>query len=105
MNGIQVACWSLVASAFLLGGILVAELGSLQGDQAKANMVIDRNNFALMTAKTAPGAESLFVLDNMHGELLIYNMNLQNKRLDLAGSVNLNATFGRQPQGGNGGGR
>lgn len=104
MNGIQVACWSLAASAFLLGGILVAELGSLQGNQAKANMVIDRDNFALMTARTEVGGESLFVLDNIHGELLIYTMDVPNHRLNLVGSVNLNATFGQQQQGGGGGG-
>lgn len=109
MTRIQMACWALVASAFVLGAILVAELGSVS-NQAKANMVIDRDNFSLMTARTANGVDSLFVLDNTHGELLIYNMNVPNNRLDLVGSVNLNQAFGaggigaQQGGGGQGGG-
>lgn len=93
MKRIEMACFSLAASAFVLAGILMVQLGSLSS-QAKANMVIDRETFAVMTARTSNNDESLFIVDNSTGELLIYNMNLARHRLDLGGSVNLNLAFG-----------
>lgn len=90
----QSACWALLASAFILSAILIVELGALSGSTAKANMVIDRDAFALMTAQTASNQESLFIVDNRHGYLLMYEMNLPDHRMVLTGAVNLNRYFG-----------
>jgi len=89
MSRIQLACYSLVASAFILAGLLVA-----QHDQQKASgaMVIDREDFALMTTQTRPNEEALFVIDNSTGYLLIYRVG--SGQVQLAWAGNLNRFFG-----------
>lgn len=93
MNRIQTACYCLIASAFILAGLLVAQLGDRAANPAQASMVIARDNFTLMTAKSRKGEESLFVLDNTAGRLMIYRLNLGKKRLELAANADLNNIF------------
>jgi hypothetical protein len=97
MTRIQLACYSLVASAFLLAGMLVVQLDT---PQAKAEMVISEESFAMMTATTRPQGEGLFVLDNNTGRLLIYRYNVAQDAVQPLRNVNLN----RYLAGGGGGG-
>lgn len=105
MNRIQLACYSLIASAFLLAGLLVAQLGNPLGAPAHAEMVLARDNFVLMTALTRSGEEALFVLDNNTGRLVIYRLDISKRELELAGGVDLPAIFGGASSVGGGRGR
>jgi len=91
MNNIQIACYSLVASAFLLAGLLVFSLSGQLERSADASMVISQDSVSLMTAATRDGEEALWVLDNGSGRLLIYRMELRGKsgRLNLAANSDL----------------
>lgn len=97
MNRIQTACYCLIASALVLSGLLVVELSKKTSpNEAEASMVIARENFTLLTAETRRDEESLFVLDNSSGTLLVYRLDLSDERMELAAGLSLNDIFGGQ---------
>lgn len=87
MNRIQIACWALIASAFALTGLLCVKLDGKVAQKAEAGVVITRDSFTLLTAKTRENEEALFVLENSTGRLMIYTLNLTNRRLELSASA------------------
>lgn len=93
MTRIEVACYSLIASAFVLAAVLMMTLEPRLNSVAQADMVIARDNFTLMTAQTRSGEESLFVLDNSNDRLLVYNLNAGRKTLELVTNMALNDIF------------
>jgi len=106
MTRIETACFGLIASAFLLAGMLLLQVSSMP-NTAEASLVISRNNFTLLTAKTRSNEESLFVINNSTDRLLIYKLDLARKRIELSGSADLADLFQRGGGGGDddGGGR
>ncbi len=111
MNNIQIACYSLVASAFLLAGLLIFSIGGQLENEAEASMVISRDAFTLMTAQTRSNEEALWVLDNRSARLLIYRLELRGAkkgRLELSANIDLNdrtlfgapSSSGGSPRGG-----
>ena len=99
MNRIETACFGLIASAFILAGLLIVQL-SATPNTAEAAMVNTRDNFTLLTAKTKNGEESLFIINNITSRLLIYSPDLPGKSMELVGGAELPALF----TGGAGGG-
>jgi hypothetical protein len=97
MTRTQLACTSLIASAFLIGALLVVSLSSRFNleSQAQATMVIAGDNVTLMTAKTRKTEEALFVLDNANGRLMIYRTDLPKKQLQLRQAIELETLFSR----------
>ena len=102
MTRIQLACFGLIASAFTLAALLVANFDtSLRLEsQAQAEMVISRDNFTIMTAKTRNGEEALFVLDNANGRLMIYRLDMGRKQLQIAEAIEMETLFSRASGGG-----
>lgn len=105
MKRTQTACFALLASAFVLAAILVIRLDQkTEPNAAHADMVITQPAFTLMTARTrgnaTNGEESLFVLDNTGGTLIVYKPEVNNKRLTPFAVVKMSDVFG-----GNAGGR
>lgn len=98
------ACCGLLVSAFVLGGLLIARVGDLLENRAEAAMVIARDDFTLLTAKSRNAEEALWVLDNNTGRLLIYTFD--GRQVELHVSEDVSQMFG-QRSGGNapGGGR
>lgn len=77
MKPIQTACFALIASAFVLAGILVVRLDEKAADNAAmADQVLSDGDFSMMTARTRgsgdSGVDSLFILDSRQQTLLIY---------------------------------
>ena len=94
MTRIETACYALLASAFVLGGLLLYSAGGIFEQKAQAEMVIAQQSFSLMTAQTREGEEALFVLDNSTGALIVYRLNVGRKRLELATAIDLNQVLG-----------
>ena len=92
MNRIQIAGYSLIASAFFLGGLLLFTVAGRGVAPAQADMVIARDNFTLMTAQTRNGVESLFVLENNSGRLLVYNIDPRDD-LELVANADMTEVF------------
>lgn len=91
----KLACYGLIASAFVLAGLALANLDGRFESEAQADMVIARDNFTLMTAPTRPGEEALFVLDNSSGRLLVYQLNVPRKQIDRVAGVDIGEIFAR----------
>ncbi len=96
----HVACWCLIASAVVLSGMLITRLTDSVSNDAEAALVIARDNFSLLTARTRSGEESLFILDNRAGALLVYNLNVGRKQLELTNALDLNRLFNESGGGG-----
>lgn len=97
MNRIQLACYGLLTSAFVLSGILLGVLPSRLEPRADADsLVVSRDNFTIMTAKTRANEESLFVLENSSQKLIVYSVDVGRKRIEPAGVADLAKLFGSQ---------
>jgi hypothetical protein len=92
MTRTETACYGLIASAFILAGMLLVQLSSMPNN-AEAALVIARDNFTLLTAKTRTDEESLFIINNFTDRLLVYKLDLAHNRLDLAGGADLSGIF------------
>jgi len=91
------ARYFLAASAFVLAGLLLMAI-HLRGGfdrSADASLVVTSDTITLMTAKTRPKEEAVFVLDSVNEALLIYTLSLRGNqgRLELADRVNLADVF------------
>jgi len=104
MNRIETACYGLIASAFVLAGLLIAQVSTMP-NTAQAEMVITRDNFTVLTAKTRDGEESLFLINNATNRLLIYTLDLPGNQLELTGGADLAEVFNRGAGGNSRGGR
>ena len=93
MTRIQMACYCLIASAFVLAALLVVSGAPRLATVAEGAMVISRDNFTLMTAKTRSNEEALFLVDNTSQRLLIYRLNLPRNQLELVGGGDLSKIF------------
>lgn len=102
MNRIHLACYGLIACAFVLTGLLLVQLDARFDTEAQASMVIARENFTLLTARTRASEEALFVLDNANERLLIYRLDLGKQALLPAGAFNLPTLFQNAASGGTG---
>lgn len=102
MNRIQTACFCLLASAFVLAAILVVRVDQQTApNAAHADMVIAQPQFTMMTAVTRGGGEadgseeSLFILDNTRGILLVYTPNVGREQLTPITSIKMSNIFGK----------
>ena len=105
MNRTEFACYALLVSAFLLGGMLIVQMqnhGSLTST-AQAEMVLTSGEMTVMTARTKDDEEALFILDNVSQELHIYTLDLAKKRLRRNESIRMSRLFGNRGGGKNNG--
>ena len=100
MNRTHTLCCCLIASAVVLSGMLVLQLGQRYENRADASLVIARDNFSLLTARTRGNEEGLFILDNRSGTLLVYDMDISRKRIELSGGIQLDKIFAGATSGG-----
>ncbi len=108
MNRIQYACFALIASAFVLAGLLVMQLGGRVVAPAYAGEAIQRDNITMVTAQLRQGEEALFVLDSISERLMVYTCDAARNRFEVVASGTLTEIFARvadAPAGGAGGGR
>lgn len=103
MKNTQTACFALIASAFLLAGILIVRIDEKsQANTAQADgQVLAQPAFTMMTARTRAagggnvGQESLFILENSKGVLVVYNANVGRKQLEPVLARKMSTFFGK----------
>ena len=103
MNRIQTACFCLLASAFVLSAILIVRIDQKSAQNAAhADQVIAQPAFTMMTARTRGGGdgdggeESLFILDNNSGVLVVYAPDISNQQLKPVTGIKMTNLFGRR---------
>lgn len=99
MNRIQTACYSLIASAAVLAGLILVQLDGPAGT-AMASEAIKHNNLSIVTAQIRSGEEGLFVLDSTTGRLIIYRLESARQRFELIASGDIGELFTRGAGGG-----
>ena len=102
MNRIQTACFCLIASAFVLSAILLVRIDQKAApNAAQADQVIAQPAFTMMTARTRGGGdgdvgeESLFILDNNAGVMVVYAPNVSRKQLEPIAGIRMSEIFGK----------
>ena len=102
MKPIQTACFCLIASAFVLSAILIVRIDdqTLPNAANADGQVIAQPAFTMMTARTrgggnGPAEESLFVLDNNSGVLVVYAPNVGKKQIEPLAGIRMSNIFGR----------
>lgn len=93
MNRTQAACYSLIASMFVLAGLLIVHVSGRLTPSAYADMVTSKESLTLLTASTRAGEEALFVLDSINEKLMIYRLDIGKKQLELASAADLRQLF------------
>ncbi len=97
MQSISIARYFLIASAFVLGGLLFTAVFHRGGlDQAaRGDLLVAKDGLTLMTAKTRSDEEAVFVLDSVNEQLLIYTLDLRGTggRLELRSQTDLRVLF------------
>lgn len=101
MNSIQTACFCLIASAFVLAAILIVRVDAQSAPNAAnaSGQVIAQPAFTMMTARTRgsqeDGEESLFILDNNAGVLVVYAPNIGREQIEPVQGIKMSDIFGR----------
>ena len=95
INRTTLACYALLASAFVLTAILLVQLQSHNIlAQAHASMVVNDPPVSAMTVTSRRGEEALCILENTSQRLLIYRTDMTRRQLRLVKNINLAAIFG-----------
>lgn len=108
MNKIHYACFALIASAFVLSGMIVMQLSGRVVGEAYAGEAILRDNLTAVTAQSRDGEDALFVVDSISERLMVYRLEAARRRMELVAQANLADVFAQVPGGapaGGGGGR
>lgn len=97
MTRTQLACISLIASAFVLGALVLDRVADrLPQNQAQAEMVISKDNITKLTTQFEADSELVYVLDGRQELLLAYLVDPNRGILQLVGRLNLARVFERQ---------
>lgn len=105
MNRTTLACYALLASAFVLSALLFIQMQNKSIlSQANAAMVVNNDPVSAMTLRARNDDEVLCVLENTSQRLLIYRPDVNRKQLRLVQSIDLGDYFRNvTPTGGGGG--
>lgn len=95
MTRTQMACYSLIASAFVLGALVLVQAGRHVETRAEAAMVINKDQLTLLSSKATTSSEVVYVLDSKQERLLVYALEPNRKQIELMpnGVLDLGKTF------------
>jgi hypothetical protein len=107
MKRIELACYCLIASAMVLGGIVLFKAADHVQNQAMANMIVTKDMVTIMSARVDQDKEMLYVLDNKNAQLLGYLIDPNKKRIELMATFDVESFVqqGLAATSGNTGGR
>ena len=102
----ELAKYALIASAFLLAGLLTVQAARFADTTAQAEMVVYNRDITLLTATYRGGSDVLYVLHNSNGLLLAYAYDSSRRILKMldGGRLELGTAFERAAAAAAGGG-
>ena len=104
MNRTKLACFSLIASAAVLAGLLVAQLDSKLELTSTANAQFSTStpSKTFLTARISEKQFGLFVLDQDSGQVMVYTTDKNRDTIKLEGRFDIAKrmanTFGKAPR-------
>lgn len=105
MNRTQLACYSLIGSAFVLGAMLIAVASQRYEKTAQADMIVQQGVFTLLSATGVNANEEfIYMLDSRNERLLAYVQDPRG-RIELYASLDIGDEIekGIKASGGGGG--
>lgn len=87
----EFACYLMIASAFVLGAILLekADQRFALEPHANAEMVISKGLFTVMSTRGKSNEEYVYLLDTRSSMLICYQFSASKKRLDVVGQLDI----------------
>ena len=82
MTRTQLACYALIASACITGALLISQLPGIN-QEARAELLLNKDTLTMMTAQVRQGEDALFVIDSVNEKLLIYTTDIGQKKLEM----------------------
>jgi hypothetical protein len=91
MNRIQLACYALLASAFILGAMVIMKASVYVDNLAYGEMVVNRGTVTLLATalNNRNNEELLYVLDSRNERLMAYGLDPTRNRLELLAVYNV----------------
>ncbi len=91
----QIACCLLLASAFVLGAVLIDRVDDRVAlePQAQAEMVISQGLFTVMSTGGKSNEEYVYLLDTRSSMLVCYEFSASKKRLEVVGTLDVGRTI------------
>ena len=88
MKPVQLACYLMMASAFVLGAVLLMQADRHLQPQAHAEMVIDKGLFTVLSTPGNSNQEYTYVLNNRSSILVAYELT-PSKNLEVVGTLDV----------------
>lgn len=105
MNRTELACYCLIASAFVLGGLVLIQADRIvPSNEAQAEMVVNKDNLTVLTTEVAPGREIVYILDNRSEQLLAYELDPNKKVVELRDKLDVADNMEKAEKAAGGGG-
>jgi hypothetical protein len=73
MNRITIACYAMIASAFVLAGLLTVQIASHTESAAHAEMVVAKGDLTILSTQGVNQDEYVYILDHRSQKLLMYS--------------------------------
>ncbi len=107
MKRIELACSCLIATAVILGALVLLRGADHVQNQARANMIVAKDQVTIMSARVDNDKEMVYVLDNRNAQLLGYLVDVNRNRVELMATMNVEEMIqqGLNSGTGRGGGR
>jgi predicted methyltransferase len=95
MNRIQLACYGLLASAFILSSLCLFQASRIADNRAHAEMVVNKGFVTMVSTAYRTDSEIIYVLDSKSEMLAAYMLEPNKKVIELmpGGVVNLGRAF------------
>lgn len=103
MTRLQLACCGLIASAFVLGAMVLDKAADrFPQNEAQAEMVTSKDHLSMLTTQYQADSELVYVLDGRQELLMAYLVDANRGNIELLGRLNLARVFRRETDGGGG---
>ncbi len=88
MRRVQLAGYCLLASAFVLAGLVFVQASRHMENRAFGEMVVNKDFFSMVTTQAQNNMEVLYVLNTKQEKLLAYRLNEQ-ERIEIVGHLDI----------------
>ena len=97
LTRIQTACYCLIASAVVLGAMVLTQIGERAPlNEAQAGMVDRTGGLIKLTTQFQTDSELVYILDSQRDILVAYEVDVRRGSMDLVGRLNLARVFDRE---------
>lgn len=94
MNRFQLACYTMVATAFILTALVLLQASRLIDNRAHAEMVVNKDAVTMITAQFQGDSEMLYILDSRTGRLFAYMLNPNTRVIEPMAAMDISREFG-----------